>query len=684
MSNANEDLLIDMPTEKVYNQKQIIIGTFLGGILAAAYMLAANFKTFGQPTKAKTTWFFAFLFFAFIFISAFVPVLDSIPGYVFTVVSITAVALTYSQLQAKPVELHRKWRDGAQNSKGSGNCFNWLGHSNCNCIATIYFTRYDVNNLAFLVCNFGRMASPLHIIVTRTFTLNKLLSMNIKKYFSLVFLLVVLFSINLPAQKIIYSEPDRDDPRNLDFEIIGKLSGNYLIYKNVRDAHSISVYDAQMKLAEKNKLDFLPDKIINADFLTYPDFFYMFYQYQKRSIVYSMAVKLDNKGKKMMEPIQLDTTDINYFASNKIYSIINSEDKQRIMSYKVNSKDDKLHIVTTVLFDKNLSLLHKTRIGIQMLDRNDFLSEFQLDNDGDLIFVKPSGTAQNDNINKVVMFTKAANADEVSFIDLKLNNINLDDISVKVDNFNKRYLISSFYSAKRRGNVDGLYCFLWDKVQGKELLSASTTFSEELRNDAKGDNSIKGAFNDYFVRNIIMKKDGGFIVVSESEYTSTRGGINNSRWDYLNGSPYWGSNNYYNNSSYGYNYPWSRYNSFNNITRYYADNIAVVSYDATGKMEWSNIINKSQFDDSNDNFIGFTLANTGDQLHFIFNVQEKQTLLLSDQNISPEGQITRNPTIKNLDKGYDFMPRKSKQVGARQLIVPCQYRNYVCFAKVDL
>jgi hypothetical protein len=46
--------------------------------------------------------------------------------------------------------------------------------------------------------------------------------------------------------------------------------------------------------------------------------------------------------------------------------------------------------------------------------------------------------------------------------------------------------------------------------------------------------------------------------------------------------------------------------------------------------------------------------------------------------------VHRNPTLHNLDRGYDFMPRYAKQVSAHQLIVPCQYRNYVCFAKIDL
>jgi hypothetical protein len=52
-------------------------------------------------------------------------------------------------------------------------------------------------------------------------------------------------------------------------------------------------------------------------------------------------------------------------------------------------------------------------------------------------------------------------------------------------------------------------------------------------------------------------------------------------------------------------------------------------------------------------------------------------MILTDQTISPMGQVDRNPTFKNLDKGYDFMPRHAKQIGSRVAIVPCQYRGYL-------
>ena len=132
-----------------------------------------------------------------------------------------------------------------------------------------------------------------------------------------------IFSVHVFAQKITYSEPDRDDARNMVYDIVGKMNGNIIIYKNNREVHSISVYDANMKSIDKVRMDYLPDRVFNIDFIQYPDFFYAIYQYQKKNIVYCMADKLNAQGKIMNDPVQIDTTDINITASNKIYSFVN-------------------------------------------------------------------------------------------------------------------------------------------------------------------------------------------------------------------------------------------------------------------------------------------------------------------------------------------------------------------------
>src|SRR3954454_17558517 len=110
-----------------------------------------------------------------------------------------------------------------------------------------------------------------------------------------------LFAIlgQLSAQRIVYSEPEREDSRRTEFEIIGKISSNYLVYKNNRNDHAISIYDEDMKLKDRVTLDFMNDRTFNADFVAYQDHFFVIYQYQHHSTVYCMGVKLDANAHKL-------------------------------------------------------------------------------------------------------------------------------------------------------------------------------------------------------------------------------------------------------------------------------------------------------------------------------------------------------------------------------------------------
>ncbi len=518
-----------------------------------------------------------------------------------------------------------------------------------------------------------------------------------KRSFLLCLLLVLGFFLSVSAQKIVYSEPDRDDPRTLNFEVIGKISGKYLIYKNARDDHFFSIYDAEMKLSNKVKVDFLPDraKVLGTDFITYPDFTYFIYQYQLKNVYYIMAAKIGSDGIKMGDASILDTTaGMSYTANNRIYTVVNSEDKQKIAAFKVSTRNEKEHVVTSCVFDKELTQLEKVRIAIAMPDRNDYLGEFGIDNDGNLVCLRESSVAANESINKVSLVIKPLGSINTTINEIKVKSIFLDDTRIKIDNLNKKILITSFFSKQKRGNIDGLYYTLWDNQTGIELLNATTLFTEEFRLDARGEGSAKTAFNEFYLKNLILRRDGGFMMIAESAYMSSRGN-NFNRWDMMNASPFFnpgfggmgGMGIGMGGMGMGFANPWSPWgmNAMgpNGVTRYFSDNIAIISFEPDGKMEWSNVIRKTQYDDNTDNYIGYGLLNSGDQLRFLFNVQDKRSNILTDQAMSPSGQINRNPTIKNLERGYDFMPRHSKQTGARQAIVPCMYRGYTCFAKID-
>src|SRR6187551_2332320 len=221
-------------------------------------------------------------------------------------------------------------------------------------------------------------------IAQQLVTLNskKMPSMKLLCQFVFFFFLVFLFN-SVHAQRILISEPDRDDSLKMDFEIIGKMGNNYLIYKNIRNESFICLYDNEMKMVKRVKHEYLPDdRMINVDFFTYPDFIYAIYQYQRRNIVHCAAVKLNGMGEKISDPVELDTTSLGGSNNNKIYTTLSSEDKKKIIIFKINSKNKEKFVITTKLYNSDLELQKRTILTLTMNERNDNLGEFAMDNEG--------------------------------------------------------------------------------------------------------------------------------------------------------------------------------------------------------------------------------------------------------------------------------------------------------------
>src|SRR5437667_3108810 len=105
----------------------------------------------------------------------------------------------------------------------------------------------------------------------------------------------------------------------------------------------------------------------------------MIYQYQRKNVVYCMGSKIDGMGKKTGDVIELDTAHLGFAANNKIYTVLTSEDKTKLIIFKINSRNKRMYLMTTQLFNDKLELQKKSRLEIPMDERNDFLSGFQLD-----------------------------------------------------------------------------------------------------------------------------------------------------------------------------------------------------------------------------------------------------------------------------------------------------------------
>ena len=205
------------------------------------------------------------------------------------------------------------------------------------------------------------------------------------------------------------------------------------------------------------------------------------------------------------------------------------------MLFKIKKNSERDYFLTTLLFDQQLNLQKKSNFGLLSVEKDLVFTDFILDNDGDFAFGKCTKIGSRDYINKVDLFYKKSLSDSILVQKIPLNDLTLDEVKIKFDNYNKKIILASFFYKQRRGNIEGMYTMVWDKSQKTSLKTKQYFFGDSLRQEARSDNnSIKTAFNDQFIRQVIPTQNGGFAVFTESFYSNSRTNQWN-RFDYL----YW-------------------------------------------------------------------------------------------------------------------------------------------------
>lgn len=102
-----ENLLSVLPENKLYRERAVYVGTFLGGPLVAGYLASENFKKIGQPEKVKATWAIAIIATIVIFGGAFlVPEIEKFPRYIIPLVYGGIAQLLVQRFQGAAIKLH--------------------------------------------------------------------------------------------------------------------------------------------------------------------------------------------------------------------------------------------------------------------------------------------------------------------------------------------------------------------------------------------------------------------------------------------------------------------------------------------------------------------------------------------------------------------------------------------------
>lgn len=300
----------------------------------------------------------------------------------------------------------------------------------------------------------------------------------------------------------------------------------------------------------------------------------------------------------------------NSFFSNARYILRTSRDSSKFLVYtKLNSKKNDPEKFYFVVFDDEMNLVWEKKINLPFSDRLFKVQEVRIDNQGNIYLL---GKRYRDKLKELVkgrpnyyhslfFINKDGISEEFKVVtkekiltDMNLGLVNNQDVICagifREEESKKQGVFYFRVDAKDKGIIAKSYKYLDISMIGSKYEQEKIN---EQNNQKKKEKMEEELFKYYSFRDLVLREDGGSILIGESSYYKEDATKYESRIE----------------------------------TRYYADFILLVMIDPQGEIEGTKLIQKAQTQLNSTRFISYSLRIHQNGLYFLFNDHIKNSNL---------------------------------------------------------
>lgn len=463
----------------------------------------------------------------------------------------------------------------------------------------------------------------------------------------LQFALFILSVNGLQAQSAIVSDPlfIRSD---YGYELIGRLRDRVLIFRDRYDDFVVQAFDNQMRLSwskEISDLDRRGVRILGV--VPGRNDFSVVYQMRRRGRTHLRVHKYDPGANLIDSMLVMDYGERVF--SVPALNIVRSDDRNCIVVYN-SAERDRIE-ATCFLLDKMQLIWHNVAM---VDDASDAFEERQpkiaLGNNGAFFWV----TEKNNRRGKL-------DRHELSILRLdeggtkhtrtSLGPYYTVDSKFEFDNQNNRITAAGLWGERNRERANGLFFFSMVVGTSEPPVLRYEPFDEKffsvLRQKDVGEDD-KGVA-DVKVAHVILRQDGGAIMVAERTHEIMRGAAS-GRGFFRDG--------------------------MRMIVDHYFDDVIIAGFHADGQSHWKSVLHKKQYSQDDDGlFSSFFLMRNADRLRLFFNDEIKFENTCSEYVLSTDGLFDRNSLINTVNQNLRLRFRDALQINASECLVPSEFRG---------
>lgn len=465
-------------------------------------------------------------------------------------------------------------------------------------------------------------------------------------------LLLIFFALAVSAQTITISEPIvlRND---IAYNLLGDMGGHTLIFRDRGSSFEVVGLNKAMKesWSKDIELDRRLPKVL--DIIPDDTYFTLLYQYKDRSHTVLKAHRY-GPGANLIDSTKI--VDLGYLFYTPSFITLRSEDRSKSLLFFTEKQD----VMRAICFDNNeMKTLWQTVIAPQDFNFYQNFLEVLVDNQGNMTII----TERNNYRTKreehfYEFFHYQGRSDQLTRFKLPMEEKLTFDVIFTIDPLNHRLVGTGLYSDKNLGRSDGYFYLNLDPRRPDDVVQTSQPFTDEFIVTLLGKEADKTkGIPEALLQEIVLRKDGGVLLIGERTRTFERNGANVTR-------------NFYDANG--------RFS-----VDYYYDEIFVLSIHPTGQLHWSTVMHKKQYSQDDDGiYSSFFIFKSASSLRFLFNDEIKYENTVSEYVLRGNGRFDRNSLMSTENLKLRLRFRNAMQVDARTVLIPSERRNRLKIVKL--
>jgi len=455
-----------------------------------------------------------------------------------------------------------------------------------------------------------------------------------------------LVTVNVISAQEVSISSELNLRNYFSYEVLNQVDDRIIVYRDKGFVKEIDVFNEEMENTISAEIQFEKKRVDVFSVMGMDSVFQILYGYFEKD---SMIIKHRIYDNKVQLKDSLTLIKIPKKIIRKKFTTTISENKNKILL----STADALDNILFLLYDCSKRSIEWTTVLSADNDVTRNLNAIELANNGDFVLVLNNKNWFKNKEDLRLMLFKPRMLTE-QFFSVQMDEYFKESIFIKHDNKNGNLILSGTYGLKRGREIKGYYylCKSIESFQEGETLTYipfKDTFYEEL---LQGKKKKKRVLNDLMIQDIILRNDGGMIIISEIER------------EYSRRNPY----NGYSRLNDGF--------ARRGWVDYYNDDIVLTNFNPDQSISWNKVLYKKQFSQDDDAiFSSFFIMKTPSRLRFIYNDEIKRNNTVSEYIINPTGTVARNSLLSTEYQDMKLRFKDAVQISSNSIVVPSE-KNY--------